>query len=191
MHLMLIGLRGSGKSVMARKLANLLWRTAVDMDKLTLARFPDCGSITEVWKAHGEPAWRQAESDLCSLLISQDGVPGGEWPRKPDLIVAMGGGAPTVPDVADSLGQLQQTGQARVLYLVCHPEILCRRLQSQHTGTFDPTRPALTDADSLLDEIKEVAAQRDPVYRALADHVFDVSDLNIDQACRYVIKQFL
>ncbi|NOG53616.1 MAG: shikimate kinase [Planctomycetes bacterium] len=191
MHLILIGLRGSGKSAVARRLANLLWKTAADSDKLALAHFEEADSITQVWENHGEHAWRAVEAELCAQLNTDDGIPAGNWPQETDLIIALGGGVPMVPDAATALAQLRQAKQARILYLACRPEVLCARLQSQVAGLLDESRPPLTDADNLLDEIRQVATERDPVYRDLADGVVDVSDLTVDQVSNHIVKSYM
>ncbi len=52
-------------------------------------------------------------------------------------------------------------------------------------------RPSLTTAGGGHDEIKQVLAERDPVYRDAADHVFNVTHTNPDEAARFLVARFL
>lgn len=60
-------------------------------------------------------------------------------------------------------------GQAVIFYLRVDPATLKRRLAA------DPTlRPSLT-GKGTIDEVEELFAVRDPVYRALAHHALDAA----------------
>jgi len=43
-------------------------------------------------------------------------------------------------------------------------------------------RPALSDAQTLEEEVANVLSQRDPIYRSLADIVIDVTNISADEA---------
>ena len=51
-NILLMGLRGSGKSAIGRLLAERLNRPFVDLDERVLATF-DEPTVTAVWSAHG------------------------------------------------------------------------------------------------------------------------------------------
>lgn len=159
-NLLLIGLRGSGKTTVARALALRQHRAFFDLDEITPTLL-GCASVAEAWASRGEPAFREAESRaLAQTLGAHHGA-----------IIALGGGAPTAPGAAELIEREAQAGRARVVYLRCTPELLAARLRSIPGGP-GPSRPSLTGADPI-DEIATVFAQRDPLYQRLATRTLE------------------
>lgn len=213
----LVGPRGCGKSTLGKRLAERLWRPFVEMDERTLARFAPRMTVREVWSVHGEAAWRAAEAGVTRELLSGQlpqsrlgelaeflggsssvaaagGGGGGGSANEP--IVAAGGGAPTVPDVAALLNDARREGKVRVIYLACSPAVLWQRLEAQRRADgmiYDAHRPPLTAAGAAdsLGEIEAVVAQRDPLYRAVADAVLDVTYLDEEGAANYLVRNCL
>ncbi len=174
MNVILFGYRGSGKTSIGKKLAAQLWKEFADVDVEACKRF-DNPSIADIWATHGEPAWRAAEiqvtRDLCAM---------------PNMVIALGGGTLMQPDARAAV---EQAPDAVRIYLACDPQELLRRVQADPNST--ATRPNLTALGGGLDEINAVLAQRDPVYRAVATHVFDVTHLTVENAVRHLIKRCL
>ena len=79
-NIVLCGFMGVGKSTVGRLLATTLDRDFIDMDAVLVDRF-GC-SITEFFEAHGEVAFRDAESALCA-----------EYAEPRGAVIATGGGA--------------------------------------------------------------------------------------------------
>ncbi len=159
-NLLLIGLRGSGKSTIARALALREHRAFFDLDEITPTML-GCTSVEEVWNAHGEAAFREAETRaLTQTLATNSGA-----------VIALGGGAPTAPGAAELIARETRNGRARVAYLRCEPAVLARRLRSIPGGP-GPSRPSLTGADPI-DEIATIYAQRDPLYQSLATRTLE------------------
>lgn len=156
--LLLIGLRASGKSTIGRLLAQRCAAPFTDLDDEVL-RALGAPTVADAWRIAGEPAFRRAETDaLRALLELADG------PR----VIALGGGTPAAPGAAELIRDAQARGRATVVYLRADAQTLRARL-AQGAG---PNRPSLTGADPL-DEIDEVLAQRDPLYRRIADAVIE------------------
>lgn len=170
MNVMFIGARAAGKTTLARIIGLALSRQVVDMDELALAQFEE-ESVAQVWHSHGERAWREAEARVIDEVLK------GE-----DQVIALGGGAPLVPAVEAAIQAAQQDGRVKVIYLFCSPGELKRRLAEQPGD-----RPSLAGRDSA-DEIELVLSQRDPVYRALANAVVDVSRLGERDAADVLIR---
>lgn len=169
-NLILMGLRGSGKSTLGSLVAARLARPFIDLDDRVMARL-GFETVARAWDAVGEPAFRIAEaSELRAVL---DEHPHG-------LVLALGGGTPTAPGAADALRAHAAAGAALV-YLRCTPAELRARLSRPAAGAGEaaagvhsagPNRPSLTGRDPL-DEIEEVFQRRDPLYRGLATRVLE------------------
>jgi len=172
--IVLMGLRGSGKSALGPRLAERLGRPFIDLDAVTVAYLGE-GTLRELWDRHGEARFRQAE---YRALVNQ------AFPRtNPGPVVALGGGTPTAPGAADFLRNARARGLCVTVYLRAAPETLRARL-----ATADNTdRPSLTGADPL-GEIDAVHAARDPLYRELADAVVETDGLDEAAALERVVR---
>ena len=170
MNVVLIGLRGSGKTTVGRIVAQTLGHDFVDLDDLTPAALNE-KSAADAWRKHGEQAFRAKEASALLRML-------GERVR---VVIAAGGGTPTAPGAPEMLRLERAARRTVVVYLSCRPETMRARL-SQTDVT---TRPSLTGADPL-DEIEAVLGQRDALYRGLADHVVETDDMNAEQVARRI-----
>lgn len=159
MNLYLIGYRGVGKSTLAALLAGRLGRTWIDAD-VELERRAG-RTIAEIFASQGEQAFRDLESLVLAELSQRDG-----------LVVALGGGVVLREENRRALAG------GKVVWLTADPETIHRRLAADHT-TAD-RRPSLTSLDGL-DEIRELLAQREPLYRQCADLVVDAQSATPEQ----------
>jgi len=165
MNTLLIGPRGCGKSLVGQRLAEISCRPFVELDNCVLAMFAE-KSVREVWELQGENAWRIEEVKQLSITLRED-----------RQIVALGGGTVTIDDAFELIKDEQDAGRAKLIYLYCEISELIRRLKNEPGD-----RPALSDAQSIEEEVQIVLAIRDPIYRALADIVIDVTNISIDDA---------
>jgi shikimate kinase len=156
MNLLLIGPRGSGKTTVGRLLAARRQRPFIDLDDVALASFSN-KTIGEVWKAHGEHAWRNAEVAALTDVLSRDGQ-----------VIALGGGVPMIDKAKAMLAFQARPREIFVVYLRCTPQILAARLRSAPGD-----RPSLTGAN-FIEEIPAVLAAREPTYLDMADVAYDV-----------------
>lgn len=154
MHVLLMGLRGSGKSTCGARLAAALGRRFVDLDDEVRRRM-GTATVREAWDRFGEPAFRSEEIAALRDVLSE---------ADEGLIVALGGGTPTVDGFDE-----ESRGTLRV-YLHAPADALRARLREG-----DQDRPALLGA-SAVDEIEEVYRARDGLYRELAHAVVDAGD---------------
>jgi len=167
MHVLLMGLRGSGKTTVGGLLARELDSEFIDLDDRVLATFAET-TVADAWSAHGEQAWRAAEASVLHELLGRTAAP--------DSVIALGGGTPMIESARGDIEAARTAGTAKVVYLRCVVEELHRRLAGR-TGD----RPSLTGGDPV-GETAAVMAARDPVYRGLADHEYDVSTTSPPQA---------
>ena len=148
-HLVLVGMMGSGKTTVGKKVARLLDRPFVDADAALEQR---TGRTVAEWFAEGEPAFRQAESDLLADLLTA---------AEPTEIAAGGG----VVVTEDNRKRLSDPGVTVVL-LDAEPSFLASRAKAK------PHRPLL--AEDPLTVLTRLHAERDGWYREVADVVVAV-----------------
>lgn len=178
MNIILIGYRGCGKTSVGRKLAAQLWRDFVDVDDRTRQRF-DHDTIAEIWRTRGEPAWRAAEVEVTRELCAAD-----------DLVIGLGGGTL----MQDAAREAVEAANAKRIYLKCSVDELARRIEADADSA--GTRPSLTAAAggaerSASEEIADILAEREPVYRAVADSEFDVSHCSVEEVVRHLMRSHL
>ncbi len=172
-NLILIGLRGSGKSTLGRRVAQMLGRPFADLDDDT-ALLLGARTAGEAFKQHGEQAFRNTEAMQLPGLLSGTGV-----------VHALGGGTPTAPGAERMLRLARDGGQAVIIYLRASPAILRARL----AATDITTRPSLTDAGTL-DEIEQIFHARDALYQRVATHVIEVGTRTADDLAGQIVELF-
>lgn len=154
MNILLIGLRGSGKSTLGPVLAERIGYSFTDLDDL-VARSMGCATPGEAFEKHGQGAFRQMEGRVLVDLIKPD-----------NQVVALGGGTPTGMLALETIRRHKEQGKVRVIYLRGTAATLRERLaRTDLTG-----RPSLTGVDPLA-EIETVLERRDPLYADLADAI--------------------
>lgn len=160
MHLVLIGLRGAGKSTAGRATADLLARPFIDLDDRAAAV---CGTdAATCFATRGEQAWREAEAEALHAALAEP----------TPSIIALGGGTPTAPGVEETLAEARHRGSIRLGWLDATPEVLAGRIAG------DASRPPLTDLDPLA-EMREIDARRRPIFERLAEQRIDVGELGL------------
>lgn len=148
MNVSLIGYRGSGKSTVARLLADRIGWQAVDADD-EIERVAG-KSIKAIFADDGEPAFRDIESAVAEALMEGS-----------DLVIAWGGGV-----ILRDANRRLLTGSGPVVWLKADAETALNRIQSDPATS--ERRPNLTSVGGL-EEITAVLAEREPIYRRLAD----------------------
>lgn len=172
--LLLIGLRGSGKSTLGRELASRTGRAFIDLDDVT-REYLGHGTIAELFEKVGETRFRAAE---YRALVNQALPMSRVGP-----VVALGGGTPTAPGAERFLRDAKQRGSARLVYLRASADALRNRLKDANNAD----RPSLT-GKGVLDEIDDILAARDPLYQELADRIIEVDELSVEEALRRLME---
>lgn len=149
MRLVLVGLRGAGKTSGGRRAAARLGVPFLDLDDLIAARGR---SIEAIFAEEGEAGFRRLEREVLAALDPPD-----------PAIIATGGGAVLAPENRARLAAL-----GRVVYLRADPAILAERVRHA-------PRPALA-AGGPEAEAHALLARREPLYRALCQHAQDEID---------------
>ncbi len=146
----LVGLMGSGKSTVGRRLASRLDRPFVDADDELVRR--SGRTIREWFATEGEPGFRAAEAELLSDLLAAPGP----------AVIAAGGGAVVTAATRDLLRE-----RALVVWLRADVAFLASRLARR------AHRPLLDDDPVTV--LTRLEAERAPLYQDVADVVVDVA----------------
>ncbi|RMG03906.1 MAG: shikimate kinase [Planctomycetota bacterium] len=169
MNLILIGYRATGKTTVARLLAERLGWEWHDVDP-EIER--EAGKpIDRIFAEDGEPHFRDIESRVLARLCD------GEH-----RIVACGGGTPLRPQNQEVI---RKTG--KTVWLTATPETIHRRM------TQDPLsaqrRPNLTNVGGLQ-EVIDLLEKRSPVYRKLADWIVDTENRTPEEITEEILEHF-
>ncbi len=170
MNVLLIGLRGSGKSSVAQLVAKSTSLGAVDLDDLTAAHLSSPTAAAAL-TSHGQPAFRAAEVAVLADRLTQD-----------NQVIAAGGGTPTAPGAAQLIAASSIASDLRVFYLRATPTVLHERLKKTDLST----RPSLTGL-GVLEEIETLFKHRDSLYTTLADEVVSVESKTIEQTAAHIV----
>jgi shikimate kinase len=158
-NIVLIGLMGSGKSVVGKRIARALGRPFVDTDDVV--EHEARRTIAEIFAEEGERAFREHESAAVRQVAALRGQ-----------VIAVGGGAVLNPA---NVTQLRSTGD--LVWLDAAAEVLRERLERGGAAR----RPLLADAENLGLRIAVIAEERRPAYERAADHVINTNSRSLDQ----------
>jgi shikimate kinase len=160
----LIGLPGAGKSTVGRQLARRLQLPFFDSDHVIEQRL-GC-SIREYFEREGEDRFRDLEASVIDELT-----------LSPAAILSTGGGVVLRPENRRNLHSRTQ-----VVYLNSSPDELFRRLRH------DRSRPLLQVADPLQ-RLRDLHAQRDPLYRETAKFQIDTGRPSVATLVNTIVMQ--
>jgi shikimate kinase len=150
---LLIGMMGAGKSTVGTMLAHRLGWAYLDSDEQVQAATGR--TVPEIFEVSGEAAFRAAESAaLAKALLGDEPV-----------VVSVAGGA-----VLDPANRALLDRSGTVVWLRARPETLAARIGDGHG------RPLLSGGPAAA--LRQLDAERRPLYEELADLVVDVDDLD-------------
>ena len=163
-NIFLVGLMGAGKTTVGRLLARRLKLRFFDTDIEIERR---CGvKIPVIFEIEGEAGFRVREQQVIAELTAVEGI-----------VLATGGGAVLA---CDSRRHLASRGT--VIYLNARPEELYLRVRH------DRGRPLLATADPLA-RLRQLHAERDALYRSVADIVVDTGEQSVQVLTRGLIDK--
>lgn len=137
---------GAGKTTIGRQLAETLGYDFLDSDQEIQRRTGV--DIPTIFEFEGEEGFRKREGQVVEDLAQREGV-----------VLATGGGV-----VLRAENRQQLAARGYVIYLHCSPE------QQFARTSRDRNRPLLATDDPLR-RLRELMAEREPVYRQVADMV--------------------
>jgi shikimate kinase len=164
MNLILIGYRGTGKSVVGRIVAQRLKMDYVGMDARIVERAGI--SIPEIVERHGWSGFRDLESELAAELARQD-----------NLVIDTGGG---VIERSENIAALKTSGC--IVWLIASVETIVLRIQD------DTQRPALVEGKTFTEEVAEVLGARTAKYQNASQYQIATDELIPEQVADAVVE---
>ena len=153
-NIFLVGLMGAGKTSVGRALAKRLHKTFYDTDQ-EIERATGV-KIPVIFEIEGEAGFRAREARMLAELV-----------RRKNIVLATGGGA-----VLSEENRRLLTEHGTVIYL--HAAVPDLRQRTRH----DKNRPLLQSGDPVA-KLQALLAQRDPLYREIADLIIDTGDQSV------------
>lgn len=165
-NIYLIGPMGAGKTTIGRQLARELGLEFIDSDHVIEER---CGAdIPWIFDIEGEEGFRRRERAALEDLTRRQGI-----------VLATGGGA-----VLDPANRVDLGDNGTVVYLKASVDrIVARTGKSQN-------RPLLRTADPR-GRIEQLVAERDPLYREIADITVDTDRRGVRSTVNFILKQLV
>jgi len=161
-NVVLIGFMGTGKSVVARRVAARLGLQMIDTDR-EIEKVTG-KSVAEIFAKDGPIRFRSEEALLVKKLVGHR-----------NLVIATGGGMVLNPE---NVRLLRRDGV--LIALTARPEVIYRRVKHNRN------RPLLRKGD-LMERIKELLNERAGVYD-VAEYTVDTSDKKINEVVEEIVS---
>lgn len=162
----LVGYRGTGKTTVARLLAERLGWDWLDADAVLEAK--SGRSISDLFAADGEAGFRLLESAVLEYLCDLE-----------KHVIATGGGV-----VLSASNRVRMRQAGRVVWLVADVDTICARLEKDNAA--GKPRPALTVGGRA--EVEQLLHVREPLYRACADVTVETSRRTAVEVVEEIIR---
>jgi shikimate kinase len=166
-NIVLLGFRGTGKSVVANVLAKKLKRNVFSLDAMIV---DEAGmKIPLIIEKFGWSRFREIEAEMVERAVA----------KAKDAIIDCGGGV-ILND--ENICRLKQDGKAILLHADLNTII--SRIKN------DANRPSLESGMSFEEEQKRVLSEREAKYNAAADFKCDTTTIKPEQTADSIIKYF-
>jgi len=166
-NIVLLGFRGTGKSVVANILAKKLGRNVFSIDQMIIN---ETGmKIPAIVKKWGWSRFREIEAEIVVKAVA----------KAKNAIIDCGGGV-VLND--ENIRVLKQNG--KTVLLQANLNTIISRIKN------DVNRPSLKSELSFEEEQKRVLFEREAKYNAAADFKCDTTSVKPDQTADAIIKHF-
>jgi shikimate kinase len=157
MNIVLIGYRGTGKTSVANRLAELSKWPVLSTDGEIVKKAGM--SVADIIRKRSWDYFRDVESEICRQAGKKDRT-----------IIDTGGGAVLRKENVESLRQ-----RGRIFWLTAEVSTIMERIKASNE------RPSLTGKKSYVEEVEEVLNERLPLYKAAADHIIPTDGRTVDE----------
>jgi len=174
-HLILIGYRATGKTTLARVLAEHLNFPWYDSDELIESRFGK--SIARIFAEEGEPVFRDTEAEEIEKILLDSNR------ARQKIVLATGGGAILRKSTRSFLKE-----HGFVAWLTASRETIYRRMIQDATTT--ERRPDLTNLPAE-EEIVHLLEKRKPFYEETAHLMVDTDNRTTENLAGQILRSYL
>lgn len=164
MNIVLIGYRGTGKSVVGKLIAKYLKIKYLSTDEMIVKKAGM--SIPKIVEDYGWIKFREIESEIVSELTNLN-----------ELVIDTGGG---VIERDKNINLLQVNSY--IIWLKATVETIVLRIEK---GT---DRPSLTNEKSFTKEVAEVLEKRVPKYKSASQYSINTDNLTPEQIMEQILK---
>ena len=162
MNIVLIGMRGAGKTTIAKLLSQKIKKTYIESDDLVVKKAGM--SISKIVEKYGWERFRNFESNVIAGISKKD-----------DIIISCGGGVVTRPE---NIKTLKQNG--KIFWLQVSINALLQRIGK------DSNRPSLTGKPQKKD-MEETLKNRYELYKNAADEIIDTENKTAEEVVNAII----
>jgi shikimate kinase len=164
MNIVLIGMRGSGKTTVGKILAQKLGKEFIEMDELIAQK---AGlSIPEIVEKHGWEKFRDVEEEIAGEVAGRD-----------NIINASGGGVVTREK---NIAELKKSGV--LVWLQAGADTLVKRIGE------DNERPPLVSGRTWREDIEMTLAERESLYQQAADLTINTENKTPEEVVEMVMS---
>lgn len=167
-NIIIIGFSATGKTVIAKMVAQRLGWKAVDMDDEIVHLTGK--SIPQIFAQEGEQHFRKLETEVLKKAC-----------RQHNAVIATGGGAV----ISEENRSLMKKG-GFIVCLEAQPETVFKRLKQDLLNSESKKRPLLA-VESPLDRIEELKKLRQNLY-SIADWTIHTDNLSLDEVVFEVVR---
>jgi len=161
-NIALIGFMGTGKTSVAKELAERLGKKYVGTDELIVKKIGK--SVEKIFEEDEEKKFREMEIEACKEVAGME-----------DIVVDCGGGV-----VLNKINIDRLKKSCLIILLTTKPEIILKRCENSE-------RPLLK-VENKLEEIRKMLSSRKPFYEMAADYSIDTSETDVDDIVKKIIK---
>lgn len=160
-----VGVPGSGKSTIGRRVAAEIGVAFIDVDELIVQRTGK--QIGDIFSEDGEPRFRELEQEITVETI-------GTAHRQPGMVISLGGGAVTSAAIRDALAG------SRVVWLRVGIGAAAKRVG------LNTARPLLLG--NVRGQMITLMREREPYYASVAVTTVDTDNQTPDELTRSVME---
>jgi shikimate kinase len=172
-HIVLTGIKHSGKTSVGKLLAAGLGRTFIDVDRVLERLYDSQGRFTcrEIYRKHGREFFRSLETDAVKDITENRA-------HNSLLVLAAGGG---LIENTEALGPLKKVGI--FIYLKEQPEVLFKRISRRGI-------PPFLDEDNPRESFYRLYDKRSKLLETNADIIFTVKGRPV-RACAETLERII
>jgi len=163
-NIVLIGMRGSGKTTVGRILATKMGRELVEMDELIVQR--EGLSIPGIVDRYGWERFRETEAKIA-----------GELAVLENSVIASGGGVVTREK---NIQELKRNGI--LVWLKASPDYLLQRIGQ------DSNRPPLVSGRTQREDMEMTLVEREPLYQKAAEFAVHTENKTPEEVAAIIIN---